>query len=232
MHRLAPVLLVLAAAGCSGAAATSPTAPTAAATFVMSGRIVDASALIPLAGVTVTAADGSNAGKSATTAADGRYLLENLVAGSFTLRARRDGYDDHLQPVTVTAHTTIDLKLIPGRSVSSGWSQGTFYARADGQQIGARLTSITVSQNGSTMTGSFGAADGSSGTFSGTLTNGRFSGSIRAELVYGVPSQRCRGTVSGVSGTASGSQIVMSGATMALENCAGTVTNVDLTITP
>lgn len=237
MARLAPLLLVSLVAGCAGAGSASPTGPSsgapAASTFAMTGRIVDASALIPLAGVTVAATDGPNAGKSALSGADGRYRLEGLVSGSFTLKATRNGYDDHVQPVAVTAATTIDVRMIPGRSVSSGWSQGQFYARADGQQIGARLTSISVTQSGSTVSGSFGAADGSSGTFSGTLANGIISnGTIRAELIYGTPSRRCRGTSTGVSGTASGHQIAMSAGSMVLESCGGAITNVELTITP
>ena len=198
----------------------------------MTGRIVDASALIPLAGVTVTAMDGANAGKTAVSGADGRYRLDNLLSGSFTLKAAREGYDDHVQAVAVTAATIIDVRMIPGRSVSSGWTQGQFYARADGAQIGARLTTISVSQSGSTMSGSFSAADGSSGTFSGTLTGGQFSGTLRAELVYGTPTRRCRGTASSLSGTATGSAIALTASTMALETCTGTITNVELTITP
>jgi hypothetical protein len=233
IQKLMPVVVLAFCAGCSGGAAT-PTSPTTPAvpTFQLTGRITDASAGIPVAGVAVSVADGANAGRTASTGADGRYTLSEMVAGSFTLKTKRDGYDDFAQAVSISNYATIDVRLIPGRSLSSAWSTGQFYANGDGQRIGARLTTISVSQGGGTLSGTFVGADGTSGSFSGQLAGTAFTGTMRVELVFGTPQLRCRGTVSGLTGHAAGDAIDLRAPGVALENCGNAVTDVELTITP
>ena len=232
IQKLAPMLVLALCAGCSGGAAT-PTGPTSgASTFQLTGRVTDASAGIPVVGVTVSAADGANAGRTATTGADGRYTLSDMVAGSFTLKTKRDGYEDFAQAVSISNYATIDVRLIPGRSFNSAWSGGQFYANGDGQRIGARLTTISVSQGGSTLSGSFVGADGSSGSFTGQLAGSTFTGTMRLELVFGTPQVRCRGTVAALTGYAGMGSIELRAPGAALENCGNVVTDVELTITP
>ena len=229
MPRLAPALLLFVLAGCGGGSPTAPTEPPVP-TFQLMGIVVDASAGITLAGVTLSAMDGPNASKATTTGADGRYTLTNLLGGSFTLRARREGYEDHVQAITITTHTTIDLRMTPGRSVSSGWSGGEFFVTYEGQRIGARLTSVQVTQSGANMNGQFTGADGSSGSFTGRLAGTQFTGSMRVEMVAGT--RRCRGNAANLSGTATGDSIALASTAVTLEDCGGSATDLILTIHP
>lgn len=220
-----PVALAL--AGCSGG---SPTGPTDAPTYQISGRIADANTRFAIPGVTLSAVDGPNAGKIATSASDGRYTLTPLLTGTFRLRARRDGYEDHVQDVTVTTHANIDFVMIPGRSLSSGWATGTFFAAVNGARVGARITQATVNQSGSSLSGSFTAADGTTGTFSGQLSGPQFSGSFTVDLV--TATGRCRGTASGAVGNATASSISLIASVMPSENCSQSITNLALTLSP
>ena len=230
VRRLLPAILLFAAAACSdtGPASPTPVEPT----YQLTGTVRDASASIVLSGVVLSAVDGPNAGKSATTGGDGRYTLSGLTSGTFTLRAQLANYDDHLQQVTITTNTNIDIRMIPGRSVSSGWSAGTFFAVADGARIGARMTTIHVSQSGTTVNGTFTTADGGSGSFTGQLAGTQFSGMLRAEIILDAPARRCRGTSTGLTGTMAPDNVALAAPAMTLENCSATVTDVMLTLTP
>ena len=233
LGRAARLLLLTILTGCAGGDTATPTAATPAVpTFQITGTIRDGSASTPIAGATLSVMDGPNVGKSATTAADGRYALASLVAGSFTLRVQRDGYDDYNQQMSVTSNTNFDLRMTPGRSLASGWSGGTLYATVDGQQVGARVTSAQVTQNGTTLNGLFSCADGSTGTFTGQVAAGRFTGSMRVEMAFNNPARRCPGTAANLTGTATGNSIDLAAPSLALESCAGSVTGVALTLTP
>jgi hypothetical protein len=230
---LLPAVLSM-AAGCAGSGG-APTAPTAAApTFQLAGTVRDASALIPLAGVRVSAADGLNTGKSTTSDAAGRYTLTGLVADSFTLRTQSGGYEDHLQDVRITQHTNVDIRLIPKRSVNSGWTQGQLYFMAEGARAGNRLSDPVVTQNGTQVSGTASTAEGGTASFSGRLEGTRFIGSIRAEVAFGSPLKRCRGFAPIAEGRMTGDSIQLAADTMGLENCAGvlSVTRVELSIQP
>lgn len=232
MGRLALVPALFLLAGCAGSGAT-PTGPDATVpTLQLQGKIVDASASIPLQGVTISAVGGTNAGKSTTTGADGRYTLANLVSGAFTLRVQNSGYEDYLQDITVTANTTIDVRLIPGRSLSSGWSTGTFYTLVDGNRTGARVVSASVSQSGASLSGQFTGADGSTGSFTGTVAGTRFTGTMQVEVVTQSPARRCRGSVPNVTGTATGNGIDLTAPAVSLADCGGAITNVALSLIP
>ena len=231
MRRLISALLLTVAAGCAGGGApTSPT--TAEPTLRLTGSIRDASANILLSDVTVSANGGANNGKSTVTGADGRYTLTNLVRGAFTLRTQHAGYEDHVQEITITNDTNIDIRLIPRRTINSGWSQGQLFFTAEGARVGSRITTVQLSQSGTTVTGVFSTADGGSGTLSGRVEGGRFTGSIQAEVVFGSASRHCRGTASNVGGVMTPDTVALAADSMVFENCAGSATNIELTLQP
>ncbi len=81
-----------------------------AQTGTISGRIVDASIGGGVADVTVTVA-----GRTGSSDLDGRFVVTDVPAGTYTLRAIRLGYQDVEQSVTVVAGqtTTVEIALIP-----------------------------------------------------------------------------------------------------------------------
>ena len=56
----------------------------------------------PVAGASVAVLDGVNANRAATTDTSGRYSINGLSGGGFTVRVRSDGYDDATQGVTLS----------------------------------------------------------------------------------------------------------------------------------
>jgi hypothetical protein len=227
MHRFAPVLLVCLFAGCAGG---NPTAPDAS--YQIYGRIIDGAAGLPLDKVALSVLDGANLGKATVTAPDGRYTLDNVVSGTFTLRAVQNGYEEFQQSVTITSRTNIDIRMTPQRAVNSGWSGGSLFAQAGKEQIGARVTTVQVARTGTNLEGSFTTADGGSGTFGGIVLGTTFTGWMRLEMVFGTPTRRCHGSSGDVGGSATPTAITLSTPGVQLEDCAGPVTNVVLTITP
>ena len=228
VRRLAPAVLVLVAGCAGGGAPTSPTVPT----FQLTGSVRDASAGILLSGITVSIADGVNAGKSSVTGADGHYAITGLLSDSLTLRTQNTNYEDHLQAVRITQHTVLDIRLTPRRSVSSGWTKGQLYFTAGGARAGNRATNPQVTQSGTTVTGTFTTAEGGNATFSGRLEGTEFTGSIRADVAFGSPPQRCRGLAPIAAGTVTPDYVAITADTMAFENCAGVATNVELNLQP
>ena len=229
LYRVAPALLFV-LAGCSGGGA--PTSPTSAVpTFQLTGTIRDASAGIVLPGVTVSVVDGANSGKSAQTGADGKYTLGSLVTDSFTLRTQIINYEDHLQDIRITQSTNVDIRLTPKRSVSSGWTSGQLYFTVDGGRAGNRITSPQVSQSGTTVNGAATTAEGGSATFSGQIAGTQFTGTLRAEVAFGSPLRKCRGSAP-ISGTVTPDYVTLTTPSMTFENCAGAAANVELSLQP
>jgi hypothetical protein len=89
-----------------------------------------------------------------------------------------------------------------------------------------------VTQTGTTVTGTFNTAEGGSATFTGRLEGTRFTGTIRAEVAFGAPLQRCRGLAPIAAGTVTPDFVALTAETMAFENCAGAATNIELSIQP
>lgn len=85
------------------------------ASFTLSGIVTESapttSTVLP--GVRVTIIDGANQGKTATTGADGRYQIANVVNGGYTVTATLAGYRDVAMPVGISGHTTFDFRLDP-----------------------------------------------------------------------------------------------------------------------
>ena len=59
---------------------------------VVSGFVTDSQDRTRLSGVIVRILDGSNAGRTSTTGADGTYQLYDLQPGTFTMRFSKSGY--------------------------------------------------------------------------------------------------------------------------------------------
>ena len=89
----------------------------------IAGTVTDTSTELPIAGASVTAVGPET--RSTTTAADGTYLLADVLTGDYTVTASATGYHDQTKPATVTegVTTTVDfaLELIP----TVGWINGT-----------------------------------------------------------------------------------------------------------
>jgi hypothetical protein len=85
------------------------------ATFTLSGQVTETppTTSTVLAGVRVAFLDGANAGKSATTGADGRYQITGVVNGGYTVTATLAGYTAVALPVGIDGNTTLNFRLEP-----------------------------------------------------------------------------------------------------------------------
>jgi hypothetical protein len=229
---------VILVGACSGGDAPSgpagPTSPTPTVpTFSLTGTVRDGSALSVLSDVRVTVADGANVGKSAVTGLDGRYVLSGLVRDAFTMRVSNNDYVDHLQDITLTQDTEIDVRLVPKRTLNSGWTKGRLFFTANGEREMARLISAEVTHVGESVSGTFATAEGGAGAFSGHLEGTTFTGRLSADfmLVSGSGS-RCHGVAQTATGFMSSDVIEIRADAAAFENCSGAATVVELTIQP
>lgn len=84
-------------------------------TFTLSGIVTETppTTSTVLAGVRVTIIDGANQGKTATTAADGRYQITGVVNGGYTVTAQLAGYTAVALPVGINGNSTLDFRLDP-----------------------------------------------------------------------------------------------------------------------
>ena len=85
------------------------------ATFTLSGQVTETAPTTStvLAGVRVAFLDGANAGKSATTGANGRYEITGVVNGGYTVTATLAGYTAVALPVGIDGNTTLNFRLEP-----------------------------------------------------------------------------------------------------------------------
>jgi hypothetical protein len=90
-------------------------AQTTATTGAIAGYVTDDKGA-PLPGATVTAS-GVQAPASATTDANGRFAMSNLVPGTYKVRVEAQGFGTIVQTVTVSLNTRsrADFRLSPGR---------------------------------------------------------------------------------------------------------------------
>ena len=101
-------------------------------TFTLSGLVTESAPTTStvLAGVRVTILDGANAGKAATTGADGRYSITGVVNGGYTVTAALAGYTSAALPVGIDGNTTLNIRLDPvGPRTSFG--PGTYRLTTD-----------------------------------------------------------------------------------------------------
>jgi hypothetical protein len=83
----------------------------AAASLTLSGSVVDP-ARGPLAGARIDVEDGVNLGRNTVTDEAGRYVLSDLGAGTFMVRASKDGYNNsHVRVTTGAGYVTQDFSI-------------------------------------------------------------------------------------------------------------------------
>jgi hypothetical protein len=228
--------VVLASACSGGGAPATPAAPTPATpavpTLRLTGVVRDASAVSPLSGVTASVVDGVNAGKSAVTGVDGRYELTGLVRDAFTLRVSNADYLDHLQAIALTQNTVIDVRLVPKRTLNSGWSGGRLSFTVSEREM-ARIVTAEIVHTGTAVSGTYATAEGGTGAFSGHLDGTTFTGRLSADfmLVSG-SGDRCHGLAHTATGFMSPDVIEIRADAAPFENCSGAATAIELTIQP
>ena len=103
-----------------------------APTFTLSGSVTESAPTTStvLAGVRVAFLDGANAGKSATTGADGRYSVTGVVNGGYTVTATLAGYTSAVLPVGIDGNTTLTIRLDPVAPRTS-FGSGTYRVGTD-----------------------------------------------------------------------------------------------------
>lgn len=79
--------------------------------YTLGGTVTDGTSGGVLPKIALRIADGANAGKTATTDAEGRYAISDLSAGTFTLSASAASYQTASKTVVVSADTHFDLIL-------------------------------------------------------------------------------------------------------------------------
>jgi hypothetical protein len=96
-----------------GKKSASPTAPseTVSTPFSIEGVVRHRADGQGLPGARVEVTDGANKGVQASADHEGRYRLNELVAGSVVLRAVADGYVAATQSLTLNANETLDFSL-------------------------------------------------------------------------------------------------------------------------
>lgn len=109
------VWLAWSLAGCGGSSPpTAPSAPAAApavSRYSLSGIIVEQGTQLPPLNAQAEIVEGVNQGKRAGTDAAGHYRIDELEAGTFSLRATGDGMEPETRSVTLGANQTADFSL-------------------------------------------------------------------------------------------------------------------------
>ena len=166
MKRIALLLLALGAAAC-GSSSGSPASPsstsgsgpssggTGPVTFTLSGH-VNSPGTGPLNGATVTVLDGPNAGKNATTASTGLYMIKGLAPAGFTVRVDAMNFVSEARPVALSNDVVLDVAMLPtamyGRSgvgnVTLTLPTYVTKLRIVGTWNGASLTRFLVTSGG------------------------------------------------------------------------------------
>ena len=111
--RAALGILLAFVAACGGSTPSQPS-PTPSPTPVLaslSGAVVDSDTRQPAPGARVEGVQGVNQGAVSTADAEGRYRLDNLQLGTFTVRAQATGFETASQSVTLTGSRTLDFTL-------------------------------------------------------------------------------------------------------------------------
>ncbi len=103
----------------AAACASSPSEPEVVR-YAVSGSIVDAISRAPLTAARVEVLDGANQGRSAATDSQGRYALESLEGGSFSLRASSADAASETRAIVLAANQTVDFALTRSQNRLAG----------------------------------------------------------------------------------------------------------------
>jgi len=150
----------------------------APATASVTGRVTDAGAGTPLAGVTLTAAGGAGT-LTGTTGADGGYSIAGVTPGSLTLTASKAGYQDASAAGTAVAGVTIQfspaLPPVGQTPPATATVRGTILDAITRAPIAG--ATLSLGSGGSGMTDAAGLvalAAVPAGSYSGTVSAGGY----------------------------------------------------------
>jgi hypothetical protein len=148
--------------------------PPTTQTYTLTGVITDIATHAAIAGAQLDVLTGVNAGKSATTDTSGTYVMRDLTADGFRLRASAPGYDSGEQGVTVPTVPRADFEL--RKSVSGACA----YAVAPS---GSMNVSFVAGQFTVTITRTSGSCDWNASSDVTWITPAPTSGGGNATLV-------------------------------------------------
>ncbi len=92
--------------------------------YTLSGTITETGTSNVASGARVEVVEGANQGKSATADTDGRYRLDELDAGTFTIRVGAEGFEAETRSVTLNASQVLDIGLRREPSQPGGTLKG------------------------------------------------------------------------------------------------------------
>jgi hypothetical protein len=95
----------------SPAAGIATPPPATVPAFSISGTISNATEGGPLSNARVEIVSGDSTGKRAVAGADGRYRIDDLPSGAYSLRASADGFDAFSASVTLGGDKVVDFAL-------------------------------------------------------------------------------------------------------------------------
>lgn len=160
-------------------------------TFRLTGTAREAG--LPVSGAAVDVLEGSRAVISAKTAFDGTFRLFG-VAGDIEVRVRKEGYDDRVNRLTVSANASSDFELkqtapsnlagsyeLTVTAASTCPSSGTGALPPD---VRARTYSAVITQDGARLNVVLGGASLVSGSFKGRVEPGLVTFEINGPAFY------------------------------------------------
>jgi hypothetical protein len=172
------VLLLMSASACGGSnSTTSPTPTPTPTTFSLTGQVADSTTSTGIPGATVSIADGSNAGKSATTDGSGNYSFTGLQSSGFTVNVSANGYVSSSKSMTLTANQTLSFQLTRVPITPSTFTLNGMLT--DGTSHGI-LPNITIQIVSGTNVGKSAVTDGSGNYVMSGLSAGTFTLSVSA----------------------------------------------------
>jgi hypothetical protein len=167
-------------------AQTSTAIPTTtASTFSLSGQVTDSTNSIPISDATVSIADSSNAGRSATTDGSGNYAFAELQPAGFIVNVTATGYVTSSKGVTLTANQTLLFPLARVTTASTITVHGTVTDGTSGGVLPNVVVQITDGVNAGKSTRTGGTGDYNIGN----VTVGGFEMSAAAVSYYTTTTQ-------------------------------------------